>query len=251
MAQIDRDRFLSMASCYDAMTPHLVPAYAFMQEVLIDELTFDSIDPMVILDLGAGSGRLIELFLKRFPESQCIWLDSSPDFLDVAKRRLANYDDRVTFLTRAFADDWESDLRFRPSAVVSSNAIHHLSNRNKRRLYLRCYRVVRKRGWFFNIDETSSPSDDAYRHHLKYWVHHVDRAKYEIPDNLRSEYDAWTKRFESWKIRNIETRGRKHEGDDIHASYTKQLRWLKQCGFKNVDVYAKRGLWTLMAGRKM
>ena len=239
-----------MAKCYDAMAPYLVPAYTFMQEALLDELAFDSRNPLVVLDLGAGSGRLIELLLERFEECTCIWLDSSPDFLDVAKIRLMKYGDRVSYITRSFSDEWEPDLPIQPSAVVSSNAIHHLSNRNKRRLYLRCYRLLTNGGWFFNIDETSSPVNDAYRHHLHYWVHYVDQAEVGIPENLQSEYTAWTKRFESWITRNIEVTGRKQEGDDVYASYAKQLLWLRRCGFRNVDIYAKRGLWTMMAGRK-
>jgi len=98
MNQIDKCRFHSknMANNYDQMCQILVPGYTLMQETLIDILKFVEIENIVLLDLGAGSGILIEKILKEFTDSICYYLDFSDDFMTIAKERLGKYQDRVT-----------------------------------------------------------------------------------------------------------------------------------------------------------
>jgi ubiquinone/menaquinone biosynthesis C-methylase UbiE len=79
MKQNIKDRFHSesMASSYDQMCHLMVPGYKFMQDTLIDTIKFENIGKITLLDLGAGSGILIERVLKEFPDSNCIYLDYS------------------------------------------------------------------------------------------------------------------------------------------------------------------------------
>lgn len=51
----------------------MVPGYNFMQETLINTIKFENLQKIKLLDLGAGSGILIEKILKEFPESTCTY----------------------------------------------------------------------------------------------------------------------------------------------------------------------------------
>jgi len=46
--------------------------------------------PRRAVDLGCGPGNSTELLIERFPESEVVGLDSSPDMLDKARKRLPN-----------------------------------------------------------------------------------------------------------------------------------------------------------------
>jgi tRNA (cmo5U34)-methyltransferase len=68
----------------------IVPGYNFMQDTLINTIKFENMGKITLLDLGAGSGILIERVLKEFPDSMCIYLDYSDEFMNIAKNRLNN-----------------------------------------------------------------------------------------------------------------------------------------------------------------
>lgn len=121
----------------------------------------------------------------------------------------------------------------------------------KRRLYGRCFSVLRSGGWFFNIDEMSTLWDDAYRDTLYDWVRYVERTRHEVPANLAHDCQAWCDPFDQWKVRNIDGAGApKIRGDDIHELFVDQLHWLRGCGFVNVDLFFKHRLWSIIGGRK-
>ena len=56
----ENDRFLNMADVYDRMAPILVPGYDFLQDELLRFLCVGSWKHPEVVDLGAGSGRLLE-----------------------------------------------------------------------------------------------------------------------------------------------------------------------------------------------
>ena len=82
--------------------------------------------------MGAGSGILIERILKEFPDSTCIYLDYSSEFMNIASNRLNKYNDRVTYIKSDICNDWEFKLKSTPNIITSSSAIHHLLNEDKR-----------------------------------------------------------------------------------------------------------------------
>jgi ubiquinone/menaquinone biosynthesis C-methylase UbiE len=253
MKQRDKDRFHSktMANTYDEMCQLLVPGYDFIQGALIDILKFENIEKIVLLDLGAGSGILIEKVLKEFPDSICYYLDYSDDFMSVAKEKLQKYNDRVTYIKSDLCGDWESEIKEMPNVITSMSAIHHLSNENKNKLYKRCYNTLQEDGWFFNIDEMKTITEDAYIKSLYYWIYHGKRQKNELSGDLLDSYEGFMEKFDSWKKRNVDNiHIPKQEGDDVHESFLVQLDWLKKIGFNETDLFSKHFLWCLIGGKK-
>ncbi|MGB9978766.1 class I SAM-dependent methyltransferase [Methanobacterium sp.] len=253
MEQIDKNRFhlQKMAVNYDKMCQIMVPGYNFLQNAVIDILKFENMDEIVLLDLGAGSGILIEKVLKEFPDSTCYYLDSSDEFMSVAKERLQKYEDKINYIKSDFCKNWESKIAEKPTVITSMSAIHHLQTENKKNLYKKSYDVLEKGGWFFNIDEMKTVNEEAYLKNLYYWAYHAKKQRHIIPDNLSSSYEAWMEKFSSWKKRNIDNvHLPKQEGDDIHEPFLAQLECLKKIGFTETDIFSKHMLWCLIGGKK-
>ena len=253
MEQIDKNRFHSqkMADNYDKMCQLIVPGYDFLQDTLINILEFEDMDNIILLDLGAGSGILIEKILKEFPGSTCYYLDSSDEFTSVAKKRLQKYKNRVKYIKSNFCRNWESEITEKPTVITSMSAIHHLSNENKKKLYKKCYDALEEGGWFFNIDEMKTLTENAYLKSLNYWVYHVEKQGNLISEDLIDSYSELMKQFNNWKKRNVDNvHLPKQEGDDIHESFLVQLDWLKEIGFDETDIFSKHLLWCLIGGKK-
>jgi trans-aconitate 2-methyltransferase len=51
-----------------------------------------------VLDAGCGSGRVTEMLLRRLPRGHVVALDAAPSMLVEARRRLAPFADRLTFI---------------------------------------------------------------------------------------------------------------------------------------------------------
>ncbi len=250
MTRMDKERWSSMADCYDRMATYLVPCYHQLQDEVIALLAAEDA-PDLIVDLGGGSGIFLEKVLTRRPSARAVWVDASADFHRVATERLGRFGDRVTFVLCSFAEPWADALPGEPDAICSMSAIHHLDGAGKRALYRRCFDALRPGGWFYNIDEMSTLFDDAYRRSLAYWVRHVDRARQRVPPELEPYAHAWCAKFDRWKRRNIDNLGQpKQPGDDIHECFVDQMHWLRAIGFVDVDLVIKVQLWSAIGGRK-
>ena len=240
-----------MAQCYDKMVSRLLPRYDWLQNELIELVFTDGAEDKFIVDLGGGSGILLDKILTRYPAARCCWVDYSDDFLAVAKRRLEKHGDQVRFVLCPLAEQWETQLPEAPGAICSMSAIHHLDSDGKKDLYARCNAILVPGGWFFNLDEMSTVYDDAYMNTLHYWVRHVDRAGRDVPEGLLGAYDAWQAQFKNWQARNIDNAHLpKVKGDDVHEGYVEQMQWLGVAGFVDVDLFVKFQLWSAIGGRK-
>ena len=58
--------------------------------------------PRSILEIGCGTGRVLEVAARRFPKARVVGVDLSSDMLGVARRKLARFGDRVTLVNHAY-----------------------------------------------------------------------------------------------------------------------------------------------------
>lgn len=58
--------------------------------------------PRSILEIGCGTGRVLEVAARRFPGARIVGVDLSTDMLGVARRKLARFGDRVTLANHAY-----------------------------------------------------------------------------------------------------------------------------------------------------
>jgi tRNA (cmo5U34)-methyltransferase len=249
---METDRFFTMAETYDKMAQILVPQYDFLQNEVFNIVGFSKNAPIVVLDLGAGSGIFMEKTLETFPNSVCYWIDYSFDFMKVAQSRLERFENRVKYILSPLEKNWEVHLEEKPDMIFSMSAIHHLEKQEKIELYAKCYKLLNDEGWLFNADEMKTIKKQPYKNSLLFWANYVTHSKEKVPGNLRQYYDKWNIIFENWKLRNITNFDLpKFKGDDMHESFLDQLEWFHDAGFINEDLFMKYHLWGLIGGQKI
>ena len=166
--------------------------------------------PGRILDLGCGDGRLASIVLEAYPDSHAVCVDMSPTMLAAASDRFGG-DVRVTLQQHNLDEPLPFDGPF--DAVVSSLAIHHVSDQRKQALFGEVVELLAPGGVFCNLDVVASPT----------------RALHE---KWRAEMDAID------------------DPSDILCDLQSQLRWLSAVGLHDVDCIWKWRSLALMRGQK-
>ncbi|MCC6178769.1 MAG: class I SAM-dependent methyltransferase [Chloroflexi bacterium] len=111
-------------------------------------------------DLGAGHGTLAEALLEHFPTASVVCLDVNPAMIEAGRQRLARFGNRARYVTMDLGEEnWPADASGPFDAVVSSRAIHHVSDDQKRVVFGRAYERLCSGGWFLNVDYVRAPSE--------------------------------------------------------------------------------------------
>jgi tRNA (cmo5U34)-methyltransferase len=230
------------AEAFDAAAEFIHPLYLTIQNKILELLPFEVDAPFLIVDLGAGSGRLIERVLDEFSSSRAVLVDQSGPFLALAERRLQRFGDRAQFVQKRLQDDWAVDMPAKPQAIVSMSAIHHLDSAEKQSLFARCHAALLPAGLFINGDEVRPERDADYLTALQWWSAQKDiaLARGQIPASFSPVFDAWHER-------NLRRFGQpKHSGDDCHETIVAQLSHLRGTGFSHVEAIWAEQLWAIV-----
>ncbi|HEY8114802.1 MAG TPA: class I SAM-dependent methyltransferase, partial [Actinomycetota bacterium] len=92
-----------MSSEWDAETYDAIADPQFRWgAAVVDRLELDGDE--TVLDAGCGSGRVTELLARRLPRGRVVALDGSSAMLGTARRRLAPFGDRITFVHAELLD---------------------------------------------------------------------------------------------------------------------------------------------------
>ena len=184
-----------------------LPHRAEGEAVLVRDL--DGVLPGRILDLGTGNGRLTRVVLEAFPGSTAVCVDLSETMLRAASEQFAGNPD-VTVRHHDLDDELRFDEQF--DAVVSSLAIHHVSEERKLTLFAEVARLLAPGGVFANLDIVASPTEALH--------------------------DRWR-----------EEMGARDDASDVLRDLESQLRWLRDVGFGDVDCIWKWRSLALMRGQ--
>ena len=167
--------------------------------------------PGRVLDLGCGDGRLAAIVLAAYPDSSVLCVDMSPTMLAAATKRFGD-NPRVTLVAHNLDEPLPFDEPF--DAVVSSLAIHHVTDERKHALYGEIARLLSVGGVFCNLDLVASPTTALHER----WRNEMD-ATDDPSDVLR---DLWS-----------------------------QLQWLTAAGLDDVDCIWKWRSLALMRGQRL
>ena len=236
-----------LAAGYDAGAAVVHPYYVEVQDAILAAMEAAGATDGLVVDLGGGSGRLVERVLERWPETAALIIDQSQAFLDLAATRLERFRDRIAFACKRLQDDWRDVLTQPAAAIVSMSAIHHLDPSEKQQCYQRCFDSLRPGGLLLNGDEVRADADDEYRGQVERWAEHMQRL---IDTNAVTP--AMADALRGWRKRNVEQFAEpRSSGDDCHETAATQLSYFEAAGLKNTGVAWQRELWSLLKGQRV
>jgi tRNA (cmo5U34)-methyltransferase len=213
--------FSAHAPEYTALRRRLVPGFDAFYGAVIDTLGLLRCPPRRVLDLGAGTGLLSALVVKRFPEARLDLLDGSEPMLREARDRLGGA------VAAVHVSDMSHELPSGPyDAVVSALAIHHLHDGDKRALLGRVQNRLRPGGVFVNADQVAAPTDGLDAVYERMWAR--DCATLGATED---ELGGARERMRHDRCTDTET----------------QLAWLREAGFGAVDCVYKSWRFAVMA----
>lgn len=112
---------------------------------------------------------------------------------------------------------------------MSSLSIHHLSDEEKRKLYVNIFSLLNENGIFINADQVKGHTP---------WIEHLYKndwkKKVELSELTKQVIEA---AYERTKL-------------DRMATLEDQLEWLKESGFEDVDCVYKYFNFVIFFGRK-
>jgi trans-aconitate 2-methyltransferase len=137
-----------------------------------------------VLDAGCGSGRVTELLIQRLPEGRVIALDASGSMLAEARRRLARFGDRVSFVEA----DLARPLPIEPvDAILSTATFHWVLDHDA--LFANLAAVLRPGGWLVaqcggagnvaNFLEAARRIDPSFERHHNFQTAETTRERLE------------------------------------------------------------------------
>ncbi|HEV7965974.1 MAG TPA: methyltransferase domain-containing protein [Candidatus Acidoferrales bacterium] len=220
-----KQHFEEEARDFDRIILTLIPHYPLMVEALVAALPFDSRECIRVIDLGCGTGTVAQHVLDVFPNAKVTCLDVAENMIALAQAKLARYPG-VRFVVGDFAT-FDGDY----DAVVSSLALHHLAtDEDKRRFYRKIYGRLGPGGAFYNGDIVLASSDVLQATYMRQWRACMRRSISD--EEIEKKWIA------------------KYQAEDHPATLVRQLEWLTEIGFADVDVVWKHYNFAIYGGVK-
>lgn len=215
--------FDEQASGYEAQRRRLVPPYEAFYGTAVGALALAGRPVRRVLDLGAGTGLLARRVAAALPKAELTLLDGAPAMLDQARAALG---DRVHYIVADLTDPlpegpWD--------AVVSALAVHHLDDEAKQALFSGLHDALAPGAVFVNAEQVGAPSA-VFADLYAAW--HERRAT-----ELGSSAQEWAGAVERMRL-------------DRWATVERQLGWLRDAGFADVDCLFKDHRFAVLVARR-
>ena len=185
--------------------------------------------PIRILDIGAGYGALAAAVLNERPNAVAVCLDASEAMLALGRERNADLKERISFIQGSLeTPDWLRLVEGTFDVVVSSRALHHFTeNQRRRSIFKEVFGLIRQGGCFINADNVRAPTQSL-------------RERYR---RGRDEYlDRYVRQSTGGKTNLAEVRAAtpsSYHGPHNNGYLDEELAWLKEAGFEDVDCFWK------------
>lgn len=222
-----KKHFEEEASEFDNIILKLVPHYTQMIDALVSAIPFKNTDSINIIDLGCGTGYVSMNIKERFPNSKLTCLDFAENMIAQAKIRMSKYRN-VNFILEDIRK-FEFDKKY--DAVVSSLALHHLeTKKDKIKFYKKIFDALEPEGVFYNSDIILGSNETLHELYVSKWKEFM--AKSLPGDEIE---DTWMA---------------KHHREDRPEVLLDQISWLKDIGFKQIDIVWKYYNFAVYGGTK-
>ena len=209
------EQFNEIAKKYDSERKELIPFFDDFYGIAIDSIQIE--DPMPkVLEIGTGTGLFTEMFLKKYPNANMDLVDIAEDMLNIAKERFQGNENLNFYLKNIIEFEVEENKKY--DAIISSLAIHHLSNSEKELLYEKIGEWVKPNGIFVNAEMIAGET--------KYFDRMYQEKLIEIAKKADLDDESEKRAMERLNL-------------DIKVPATTQLKWLENAGFSHVDLIYK------------
>ena len=213
------------AQTYLEIADVAVPRRQEMIATLVSTVPFAHDEPVKILELGSGDGRLAEALLTVFPRATLTALDGSESMRRETTRRLALFGERarVAAFDVAALDWW--DRMFGVDLIVSSLCLHHLNDAKTQYFYKAAAERLSPRGALLIADLVDPQHPAARRLAADQW---------DAQARLQAEALGAPQRFQRF----VEARWnhfRFPDPGDQPSALFHHLVWMRHAGFAAVD----------------
>jgi tRNA (cmo5U34)-methyltransferase len=225
MKENPKEFFEGISSEYDEVFKKLVPPFPQMLQTMFDYLP-QEFKPQRVLELGCGTGNLTKVISTYWPNCDLTVVDISKVMLE--KTREKTQHKNLKLIESSFADVEFDSKSF--DLVTSSLAIHHIKDLQKQKLIGKIIEWLSPKGVFVFNDCVRAESERLYRQAEKEWV---DLA---LAQGLtRTQMDLQIEH---------------HRNHDHYPVLLELANWLKQAGFREVDVLWRRCIWAVLYAGK-
>jgi trans-aconitate methyltransferase len=226
MEQIKPGEVVPDATQFDEHIKLIVPRYEELHEAVLRSIPQDLPQSLQILELGCGTGELTRKLCERFPRAHIIAIDYSSRMLAICREKLKRFESRVQLIEGDFAT---AELPRDCDVVISTLAIHHLTDPQKLELFRKIHAALKSEGWFVNGDVVLFESS---RHAF-------------LHEQVRSEHA----RQRGLDLATLDAETHAGSGDHL-ATLKTQLTLLEIAGFHAVDVIWKYYQFAVYGGFK-
>lgn len=218
--------FDSISAEYTDQIRRCVPRYGEMLWAVLDYLP-KSLGPRTILELGCGTGNLTLKLAEKFPTAHLHLADFSAGMIAECQKRLGPKT-TVTPHVRDFRDlDFPANSL---DLVASTISLHHLTDAEKQKLFRAVFTWLRPGGIFVFSDQFAGATPETYARHLEHW-----QAAAKDLGATDAEWTAWMEH---------------QAAHDHHSPIGKQMQWLAEAGFTDIDCPWRYLLWTVLLASK-
>jgi tRNA (cmo5U34)-methyltransferase len=208
--------FNATTATYDDWMQRALLGYVDLFETAVNCIPFPQDRPISVLDLGAGTGLFSQNVLAVYPNTQFVLVDIADKMLDVARERFQRQAGQFRF---ELCDFREMKFNQKFDLVISSLAIHHLMDEEKRQIFNSTYNLLADPGVFINVDQIRGETETLRNLYWNRWMKHV-RQSGATEEQIQSSIQRRTE-------------------FDREALLTEQLTWLCESGFSTVDCVYK------------
>ncbi|HOW28230.1 MAG TPA: methyltransferase domain-containing protein [Elusimicrobiota bacterium] len=218
-----RDHFEAEARNFDAYFLKIAPTYLEAIRAIASALPFKEDRTLKILDLGCGTGNITQALKTRYPRSHITCIDLAKNMLALAKTKLKKYKN-ISY--------WNGDIRDfdysqRFDAVVGSLVLHHVEETEKKSYYKKLFGCLNKNGVFYNADVFLGATRHIQDVYMRNWIDFLKKSL--TPGQIRKTLQN-------------------HRREDRPCRLMTELDFLREAGFRDVDVLWKNYYFAVYGG---
>jgi tRNA (cmo5U34)-methyltransferase len=220
-----KNHFEEEAKEFDKTILKLIPYYNEMIDALVLSIPFEKYKQIKIIDLGCGTGTIAHKLKTAFPNSEISCLDIAENMIKMAQIKLG---ENINYYINDF---YEFNFDKKYDVIISSLALHHLENdEDKKMFYRKIYNALADNGVFYNADVVLGSNKHLQDLYIAKWKTFME--KNVSIDEIENK----------WIV--------KYKSEDRPTSLVNHINWLKDIGFKNIDVVWKYYNYCVYGGYK-